>query len=60
MTRYSFVQALVEDPDHPGELLLDLGPELCEHLGWQPGDQVTWIDNGDGTFTVRKATENDK
>ena len=54
MTRYSFVRTIVEDPDHPGEMLLDLGDEMGEHLGWKPGDELEWIDNKDGTFTLRK------
>jgi len=54
MTRYDFARMIVEDPDHPGELLLDLGTELCEHLGWQPGDEIEWVDNKDGTWTIRK------
>lgn len=54
MTRYSFITTIVEDPDHPGEMLLDLGDELCEHLGWKPGDELDWIDNKDGTWTLRK------
>lgn len=54
MTRYSFVTSIVDDPDCPGEMLLDLGTELCEHLGWQPGDTVQFVDNKDGTFTVKK------
>lgn len=45
----------VKDPDTE-ELLLDLGPELCEQLGWQPGDEVEWIDNKDGTWTIQKKT----
>jgi hypothetical protein len=45
---------IVEDPDHPGELLLDIGNELCEHLGWKPGDEIEWVDNKDGTWTIRK------
>lgn len=45
----------VKDPD-TGELLLDLGLELCEQLGWQPGDEVEWIDNKDGTWTIQKKT----
>ena len=52
----SFTRTIVEDPDQPGELLLDLGNELCEQLGWQSGDTITWIDNQDGTFTLRKLT----
>jgi hypothetical protein len=59
MTRYSFVRALVEDPDHPGEVLLDLGDELCEQLGWKPGDTLVWKDNLDGTWTLSKAPATD-
>lgn len=52
--RNDFAGMVVDDPDHPGELLLDLGNELCEQLGWKAGDQVEWIDNKDGTWTIRK------
>jgi DNA-binding Xre family transcriptional regulator len=45
---------VVEDPDNPDELLLDLGEELCAELGWQVGDTVTWIDNKDGTWLIQK------
>jgi hypothetical protein len=45
---------LKEDPDDPEQLLLDLGTELCEQLGWQVGDSLTWADNGDGSWTLTK------
>ena len=45
---------VVEDPDHPGEMLLDLGSELCERLGWQAGDQLVWTANEDGSWTLTK------
>ena len=45
---------VVEDPDHPGELLLDLGTELCAELGWQVGDTLEWIDNKDGSWLLQK------
>jgi hypothetical protein len=45
---------VIEDPDHPGEMLLDLGLELCQRMGWQPGDSLEWINNGDGTWTIKK------
>jgi len=48
---------IVEDPDMPGELLLDLGNELCAELGWQVGDTVEWIDNEDGSWTIQKKTQ---
>jgi len=46
---------VVEDPDHPGELLLDLGTELCAQLGWQVGDTIEWIDRKDGTWLMTKS-----
>ena len=54
MTRYEFIRSIVDDPEHPGEMLLDLGDELCEHMGWKAGDAIEWVDNGDGTWLLRK------
>jgi hypothetical protein len=45
---------VIADPDNPDELLLDLGPALCEKMGWAPGDTITWTDNKDGTWTMTK------
>ena len=47
---------VIEDPDNPEELLLDLGTELCAELGWTVGDTVQWIDNKDGTWQLLKMT----
>ena len=47
---------VIEDPNNPEELLLDLGTELCEELGWKVGDTVQWIDNKDGTWQLSKMT----
>ena len=49
------VVQVVEDPDNPGELLLDLGTEVCAQLGWQVGDTIEWIDNKDGTWLMTKS-----
>ena len=45
---------IVDDPAHPGELLLDLGNELCAELGWAVGDTVQWIDLKDGSWQIKK------
>ena len=45
---------VVEDPDNPGELLLDLGNELCAEIDWKVGDTVEWIDQKDGTWLLQK------
>jgi len=48
------VVQVVQDPDNPGELLLDLGLELCAQLDWQVGDTVEWIDQKDGSWLLQK------
>lgn len=50
----SITVQVVEDPEDPNQLLLDLGTELCEQLGWAVGDTVEWIDNKDGSWTLHK------
>ena len=48
------VVTLVEDPDHPGELLLDLGNYLCMQMGWEEGDQLEWQQLEDGKWALKK------
>jgi len=48
------VVQVVEDPDNPGQLLLDLGLELCAEIGWKVGDTVQWIDQKDGSWLLKK------
>ena len=56
MTATQFTRTVIEDPDSPGELMIELGQEICDQLGWQPGDEVEWLDNQDGTWTIQKKT----
>lgn len=42
------------ETDENGELVLPLGDEIFADLGWQIGDTIEWIDNEDGTWTLRK------
>jgi bifunctional DNA-binding transcriptional regulator/antitoxin component of YhaV-PrlF toxin-antitoxin module len=39
------------------EGVLTLPDALLEHLGWQEGDELEWIDQEDGSFVLRKLTE---
>lgn len=43
---------VVSDPDDPDELLLDLGIELCQQLGWKAGDTIIWHEQEDGTWLL--------
>lgn len=48
---------LIEDPEDPDQLLLDLGLELCDRLGWQPGDKLEWSNNTDGSWNLRRINQ---
>jgi hypothetical protein len=43
---------LETDPD-TGELILPLSDEMMAGLRWEVGDTVEWIDNHDGSWTIR-------
>jgi len=45
---------VVADPLDPDQLLLDLGTELCEQMGWRVGDVLEWTDNKDGSWSLSK------
>ena len=52
----SFVSKIVkleEDPE-TGDLILPLDDSIFEQCGWKIGDIIEWIDNGDGSWTMRK------
>jgi bifunctional DNA-binding transcriptional regulator/antitoxin component of YhaV-PrlF toxin-antitoxin module len=42
-----------EDPE-TGDQILEFPDDLMESAGWKEGDQIEWIDNKDGSWTLRK------
>lgn len=36
------------------ELILPLPDELCTQLGWVIGTELDWIDNKDGTYSLKE------
>lgn len=42
------------EEDDNGDLVLPLSEEILEQVGWQIGDTIQWIDNNDGTWTMKK------
>jgi len=44
------------EEDDEGNLVLPLSDKLLEEVGWNTGDAITWVDNKDGSFTLRKKT----
>lgn len=53
MSKFKSYTVLVEE-DSEG-LFITLPPEVLEETGWQSGDNLEWIDNGDGSYTLRKS-----
>ena len=53
----TLVRQLIEDPEDPEQLILDLGQELCDELGWVVGDTLTWTDLKDGSWQLKKKTQ---
>lgn len=39
------------------DLILDLGEDFCRECGWNVGDSISFEDNKDGTFTMKKIEE---
>ena len=56
MSKIHGIARVVQDPDDPDQLLLDLGPELCEQLGWQVGDTLIWHEQENGTWQLTRAS----
>ena len=39
--------------------VLTFTDELLEELGWKEGDELEWIDNRDGSFSLKKLDPQD-
>ena len=39
--------------------ILNLPDDVMEDLGWKEGDELEWIDNSDGSFSLKKHEKTD-
>ena len=53
MANKSWTINLEEDPE-TGDLILPLNDDILEGTGWKTGDTIGWIDNKDGSWTMKK------
>ena len=44
----------VEEDPATGDSILVFPPDLLETAGWKEGDNLLWIDNKDGTWSLVK------
>jgi hypothetical protein len=52
----SWIITLEKDPE-TGDLILPLNDDILEGLDCEVGDTIEWIDNKDGSWTMRKKEE---
>lgn len=48
-----WIVELITDPES-GELILPLSDEILAGTDWKVDDVLEWIDNKDGSWTIRK------
>lgn len=53
MANKSWTISLEEDPE-TGDLILPLNDDILEGTGWKTDDNIEWIDNKDGSWTMKK------
>jgi hypothetical protein len=37
-----------------GELAIEIPNEILVELGWSDGDELAWVDNTDGSWTLKR------
>jgi len=37
-----------------GDYFIELPDEVIAELGWKEGDSINWVDNKDGTWSLKK------
>lgn len=47
-------QVTIESVPDSDDLILPLPQELLDLKGWKEGDELEWIDNENGTWTLKK------
>ena len=47
-----------EDPD-TGDLFIELPQRLLKQLGWNEGDDLQWIQDVNGNWTIKKVEEDE-
>jgi hypothetical protein len=56
----SWTVVLESADDGSGDLILPLTDEIMESAGWQIGDTLEWIDNKNGTWSIKKKENGQK
>ena len=47
----------VQEDTETGDLFLEFPVELLNQMGWAEGDDLEWIDNKNGSWSIKKKDE---
>ena len=50
-------EVIIEEDPETGDAILPLPQDMLDEVGWKSGDNLNWIDRGDGTWEIRKIEE---
>jgi hypothetical protein len=50
-------EVIIEEDPETGDAILPLPQEMLDEVGWKSGDNLNWIDRGDGSWAIRKVEE---
>ena len=50
---HSWTVEVEQDPT-TGDLMLPFPADLLSQMGWSEGTDLSWIDNGNGSFTLKE------
>jgi len=48
---------IIEEDAETGDVILPFPQDMLDEVGWNPGDNLKWVDRGDGTWEIRKVEE---
>lgn len=54
----TYIAHVEEDPETK-ELVLVFPEGLVEQVGWNIGDTIQWVDNNNGSWTLKRKESND-
>ena len=49
----------LEEDKETGDLMLPFPADLLSQMGWSEGTELWWVDNEDGTYSIREKKEKD-
>jgi hypothetical protein len=50
----TWTATLEEADDGSGDLVLLFPQDMLDEVGWNTGDNLKWLDRGDGTWEIKK------